>query len=98
MALRDVLLIRTRDLKYNGGEGQADQAGKKPNGDARPPSRGERTADANGDGAEAEEGEEDAEEGEPSGWWDEEDPSAQWMTQATRLMPNTMITMWQFTP
>lgn len=32
------------------------------------------------------------------GWWDEEDPDAPWMTQSTRLMPNTTISLWQFTP
>lgn len=32
------------------------------------------------------------------GWWDEEDPDAPWMTQSTKLMPNTTIAMWQFTP
>ena len=31
-------------------------------------------------------------------WWDDEDPDKPWMTQSTRLMPNTTIAMWQFTP
>jgi hypothetical protein len=31
-------------------------------------------------------------------WWDREDPAQQWMTQATRLLPNTTIVLWQFTP
>jgi Ras-related GTP-binding protein C/D len=33
-----------------------------------------------------------------AGWWDDEDPDAPWMTQSTRLMPNTTIALWQFTP
>jgi Ras-related GTP-binding protein C/D len=40
---------------------------------------------------------EEEEEGK-SGWWDEEDPNAPWMTQSTRLLPNTTIALWQFTP
>lgn len=96
---QDIPLTGARDLKYNAGDGQSDQPGTKQNGDAGPLSRYERVAEANGDDPEAEDAEENAEEGEPSsGWWDAEDPSAQWMTQATRLMPNTMITLWQFTP
>lgn len=61
-------------------------------------------ADANGNGNGNESGSGvdetngDDEEGEPEGWWDEEDPSAPWMTQSTRLMPNTTISLWQFTP
>ncbi len=31
-------------------------------------------------------------------WWDDEDPEAPWMTQATRLMPKSTIALWQFTP
>ncbi|RSH90467.1 hypothetical protein EHS25_001072 [Saitozyma podzolica] len=50
----------------------------------------------NGSGVDEANGDDD--EGEPEGWWDEEDPSAPWMTQSTRLMPNTTISLWQFTP
>nr|ODN93206.1 hypothetical protein L203_00475 [Cryptococcus depauperatus CBS 7841]ODO02636.1 hypothetical protein L204_01375 [Cryptococcus depauperatus CBS 7855] len=32
------------------------------------------------------------------GWWDDEDPDAPWMTQSTRLLPNTTLAMWQFNP
>ncbi|WOO85721.1 Ras-related GTP-binding protein C [Vanrija pseudolonga] len=34
----------------------------------------------------------------PKAWWDDEDTEAPWMTQATRLLPNTTIALWQFTP
>ncbi|WVW80431.1 hypothetical protein I302_102413 [Kwoniella bestiolae CBS 10118] len=45
------------------------------------------------------EGDEDQEEDdEPTNWWDEEDPDEPWMTQSTRLMPNTTLALWQFTP
>ncbi|ORX34143.1 Gtr1/RagA G protein conserved region-domain-containing protein [Kockovaella imperatae] len=40
----------------------------------------------------------DEEEDEPGSWWDQEDPDAPWMTQSTKLMPNTTIALWQFTP
>lgn len=51
---------------------------------------------ANGDSQnlEAADGEEAAE----SGWWDDEDPDQPWAFQATRLLPNTTIAYWQFTP
>jgi len=42
--------------------------------------------------------EEPSENEQPGGWWDSEDPEAPWMTQSTRLMPNTTIALWQFTP
>ena len=32
------------------------------------------------------------------GWWDEEDSDAPWMTQSTKLVPNTTVALWQFTP
>lgn len=32
------------------------------------------------------------------GWWEDEDPDAPWMTQATRLLPKSTIALWQFTP
>ncbi|WWD18186.1 hypothetical protein CI109_102635 [Kwoniella shandongensis] len=38
------------------------------------------------------------EDDEPRGWWDEEDPEEPWMTQSTRLLPNTTLALWQFTP
>lgn len=41
---------------------------------------------------------EDPEDEEDLEWWDREDTSAQWMTQATRLTPNTTLSLWQFTP
>lgn len=31
-------------------------------------------------------------------WWDEEDPEKPWMSQSTKLMPNTTIALWQITP
>ncbi|ORY24694.1 Gtr1/RagA G protein conserved region-domain-containing protein [Naematelia encephala] len=52
---------------------------------------------ADGDEEDKEE-EEEEEEYEPEGWWDEEDPEIPWMTQATRLTPNTTLALWQFTP
>ncbi|WVR05600.1 hypothetical protein IAU60_002619 [Kwoniella sp. DSM 27419] len=56
---------------------------------------------ANGDDEKTDENgddEADDEEEESRGWWDDEDPDAQWMTQSTRMMPNTTLAMWQFTP
>jgi len=51
-----------------------------------------------GDGDVAEDGEwGEGDEGK-SGWWDEEDSDAPWMTQSTKLMPNTTVALWQFTP
>ncbi|WRT65957.1 uncharacterized protein IL334_002908 [Kwoniella shivajii] len=53
----------------------------------------------NGIGNEADPEEESEEDNdEPGGWWDDEDPDAPWMTQSTRLMPNTTLALWQFTP
>ncbi|KAK4687307.1 Ras-related GTP-binding protein C/D, partial [Tremellales sp. Uapishka_1] len=43
-------------------------------------------------------GGDDEEDEAQSGWWDEEDPEAEWMSQSTRLLPNTTIALWQFTP
>ncbi len=54
--------------------------------------------ETNGDAEGGNGAEEAYEEEEPGGWWDEEDPEAPWMTQSTRLMPNTTIALWQFTP
>ncbi|WVQ85693.1 hypothetical protein IAT38_007859 [Cryptococcus sp. DSM 104549] len=61
---------------------------------------GGQDGDANGDEGEGEGegGEEDGEDDEPRGWWDEEDPEAPWMAQSTKLLPNTTLAMWQFTP
>ncbi|RXK42517.1 hypothetical protein M231_00071 [Tremella mesenterica] len=55
--------------------------------------------ESNGVTTEVDNDEEDEEPSdEPSGWWDEEDPSKPWMFQSTRLLPKTTITLWQFTP
>lgn len=53
-----------------------------------------------GEGANGIDGDEDEQEETGTGedWWDREDPSQQWLTQSTRLMPNTTISLWQFTP
>ncbi|KAK1927674.1 Gtr1/RagA G protein conserved region-domain-containing protein [Papiliotrema laurentii] len=62
-------------------------------GDAEGSPDGEKAV-ANGDDVPEEEWDEEGK----TGWWDEEDPDAPWMTQSTRLMPNTTIALWQFTP
>ena len=62
-------------------------------GDAEGSPNGEKAV-ANGDDVPEEEWDEEGK----TGWWDEEDPDAPWMTQSTRLMPNTTIALWQFTP
>ncbi|WVQ97005.1 hypothetical protein IAU59_004115 [Kwoniella sp. CBS 9459] len=70
---------------------------KPTNGDGLSSSNKQDTdGDAKVDGVEADENGMD-DEG-PRGWWDEEDPDAPWMTQSTRLLPNTTLAMWQFTP
>ncbi|KAK8865631.1 hypothetical protein IAR55_000776 [Kwoniella newhampshirensis] len=55
--------------------------------------RGDKQAETNAQ----EDGEGEEEDG-PRGWWDEEDPDEPWMTQSTRLLPNTTLSLWQFTP
>ncbi|OCF31886.1 hypothetical protein I317_02932 [Kwoniella heveanensis CBS 569] len=54
------------------------------------------------DGGAGDDGEEDevdgSEDGGATGWWDDEDPDAPWMTQSTRLLPTTTLALWQFTP
>ncbi|WWC68374.1 uncharacterized protein I206_102299 [Kwoniella pini CBS 10737] len=69
------------------------------NGDAN--HEADKAEDTNPDGEENTEDDEEDEEDEddgPRGWWDDEDPDEPWMTQSTRLMPNTTLALWQFTP
>ncbi|WWC88156.1 uncharacterized protein L201_003061 [Kwoniella dendrophila CBS 6074] len=54
--------------------------------------------ETNVDGNEGEDEDDEDDNDEPRGWWDDEDPDEQWMTQSTRLMPNTTLALWQFTP
>ncbi|WWC60579.1 uncharacterized protein I303_103153 [Kwoniella dejecticola CBS 10117] len=73
------------------------------NGYADPKAQTDENGKANGEGNgvdaddKDEQEDEDDEDG-PRGWWDDEDPDEPWMTQSTRLMPNTTLALWQFTP
>ncbi|WVF70953.1 hypothetical protein IAT40_005748 [Kwoniella sp. CBS 6097] len=64
------------------------------------PSSSSANQGVNGDAGDGDDEDEvDGDEGDrPRGWWDEEDVDAPWMTQSTRLMPNTTLALWQFTP
>lgn len=53
---------------------------------------------SNGDTADGDSSDGGASDSPNRDWWEDEDPEAPWMTQATRLMPKSTIALWQFTP
>ncbi|WWC96678.1 hypothetical protein V866_003550 [Kwoniella sp. B9012] len=91
LAFRDLYKHIKKRKSPSNGEAGAEANGDKQNGDVREESNG------NGEG-QGGDGDGDDDEDEPKNWWDEEDPDEPWMTQSTRLMPNTTLALWQFTP
>ncbi|OCF56691.1 hypothetical protein L486_05545 [Kwoniella mangroviensis CBS 10435] len=78
-------------ISPSNGQADVEANGSKENGDTR--------EESNGNGNTGQEDVDEDEDGEePRNWWDEEDPDEPWMTQSTRLMPNTTLALWQFTP